>query len=164
MSKNYRDEVLPRVYNDYIEMLTEDTVEGLPSNPSNFFSGLSTGTFKTLGICEYVINHDISALKKYFYNSVVAAQRVLELHDADNGLRVTTGVSMMNFWSLYQGIISGNSEAVNQFAQLMGGRDKMEKKRTTIHVYNIGYALKYIVMDNLEKAREFIDGSCQRKL
>lgn len=157
MSKNYRVEVLPRVYNDYLEMLKEDTIEGLPSNPSSFFSGLSTGAFKGLGICEYVINHDVLALKQYFYNSVVAAQRVLELYDADNGLKVTIGVSMMNFWSLYQGIISGNIDAVKSFAKLMGGRDVMEKKRTTIHVYNLGYALKYIVLDDQEKAREFID-------
>lgn len=156
MNSNYRDEVLPQVYERYNGIMSKYTLKGLPQNPSNLFSGLCAGTLKSLGICEYLINHNTEMSKNYFYNSVVAARRVLELYDANNGLEVTMGVSMMNFWSLYQGIISENEEATIAFAEVMGGRDEMEKKATTKHVYNLGYALKYIVLNENDKAENYV--------
>lgn len=156
MNSNYRDEVLPQEYERYKGILSKYTLNGLPKNPSNLFSGLCAGTLKSLGICEYLINSNTEMLKNYFYNSVVAARRVLDLYDEKNGLVVTMGVSMMNFWSLYQGIISENQEATIAFAQAMGGRDEMEKKATTKHVYNLGYALKYIVLNENEKAEKYV--------
>lgn len=157
MSSDYRETVVPQIFNRYKRMLDKSTMKGLPSNPAGVYAGLSSVQLKNLGICEYLLNNDIVKLKNYFYNSVVAASRVLELYDANNDLEVTMGVSMMNFWSLYQGLISENMEATIKFAKLMGGRDEMEVEATSIHVYNLGYALKYLVLGDKENAKKFVD-------
>ncbi len=157
MSSAYRETVVPQIYNRYKRMLGKSTMKGLPDNPAGVYAGLSSVQLKSLGICEYLLNNDVVKLKNYFYNSVVAASRVLELYDAENDLEVTMGVSMMNFWSLYQGLISGNMDATIKFAELMGGRDKMEVEATSNHVYNLGYALKYLVLGDKESAKKYID-------
>lgn len=153
---NYKEKILPRVYEDYKEMLEEDTEDGLPSNVGNFFSSLGT-SFATLGICEYLINQDITDMKNYLYNAVVAAERTLKIYDAKKNNKITIGLSMMNFQSLYYGIISEHMESIFSFATLMGGRKEAEDGATTIHVINLGYTLKYITLDDYTKAGFYLE-------
>lgn len=108
-----------------------------------------------LGKLEYLLNKDRKASKENFYRATLAREwtyRAYEKkeYEIDDGY-VTTYV----YESLFDAILSGSKDRMIYMANLFGGRVEAEKDDFLPNVL-LGYGLKYVILDEKEKAYEYI--------
>lgn len=159
MAKGRYIQYFPEIFKEIIEEQNEHIEDyrenGLPGNAGYYYELLADG-FRDIAIGEIVLNEDVIKSKQSFYLAG-KMQEVLYLNYdiKKNGI---TGdcVNSNKYTSLFMALISDNEELINSLAGLFGGRIKEEEED---HEFNkaVGYALKYILLDEMEKAKEPID-------
>lgn len=124
--------------------------KGLPNNPMNLYS-MTSSNLEVLAVGEYVLNNDVGSMKNYFFNAAIAQEKAIKYFDAHDDAKAGGFVSMLSYRELFYSIISDSVDLQIRYANLMGGRNAIDRLDTDEYTYNWGYALKYAVLgdDNL---------------
>ncbi|MCT4663187.1 MAG: hypothetical protein N4A40_15120 [Tissierellales bacterium] len=160
MGKAYLKD-LPNIYEYLIENLSKRVTqvinEGFPKVVGSFHSSNSL-TLKSIAICDYIINKDIACMKNRLYNASISGLKSMQWYDTQIGLRhISNSLSLSKFHLLEFAIISENTEAIFEVAHALGGRGKLDSAEIGKETYHLGYALKYIVLDDYENASNHLE-------
>lgn len=160
MSKAYLKK-LPLVYDSITQYLDEDNakvkLDGLPIGAGYFFASRAL-SLRTLAICEYLINQNIGLMKTKMYNAALCGLSSIKWFDEKKDeLNVSNSLSLHNSKYLEFALISENFELIKEIAEKLGGRGALDSKDIGKEGLFSGYALKYIVMNEHSKAREYIE-------
>lgn len=129
---------------------------GLPANPINFYSFLS-GTLETIAIGDYILHDDINSYKNNLYNASQAYIKAVNFFDTNKVLESSGLMSMISYRELLRAVASDSSNSINNIANLMGGRDKIDITDIDEFTYHWGYALKCIALNEHDKALKHLD-------
>ena len=111
---------------------------------------------KSLGILEYCYKNNIIESKKSFYKSTLAREWIYDAYEKKEYKIDTNDVSTYAYESLFNAVLSGSRERAIYMANLFGGRVEEEKDDFLLNVL-LGYGLKYVILDEKEKAYEYIN-------
>ena len=154
-------EDLKTLYEEFLvsrkEELEELKIEGFPENPVRYLTGI-TGDYKIIAMGEYVLNHDINKAKNLYYNIGMGLKEGIDLI-YDKYSDKTVG--MTYHLDMYYGILSDNKELIIDLFERLGKRK--EDDHGHIETRMNGWALKYMILGEDDKALEYIEKLEKRK-
>lgn len=114
------------------------------------------GDYNTLAIGEWLLHHDVVGVKKYFYLEAKIQELLFQKYDDKNMIVSPSFVNMSSYLSLLPALISDSRQLIDSLARLIGNRPKEEKGG---HPFadNMGYAIKYLLLNEDEKAKLHIE-------
>lgn len=114
------------------------------------------GNYNTLGIGEWLLNHDVIEAKKYFHLEAKIQELLFQKYDDKSMIVSLSFVNMSSYLSLLPALISDSRQLIESLARLIGNRPKEEKGG---HPFadNVGYAIKYLLLNEDTKAKLHID-------
>lgn len=148
----------PEVFNEAIEEQNEHIEDyrenGLPGNAGYYYELLADG-FRDIAIGEIVLNENVVKSKQSFYLAGKMQEVLYRNYDLKKNDITGDCVNANKYTSLLMALISDNESLINSLAVLFGGRTKEEEED---HEFNkaVGYALKYILLGEMENAKEYI--------
>lgn len=110
-----------------------------------------------IGIGEITLNNDFIAAKKYFYQAAKLQEVLFQRYDSKEMKISSAFVTMNKYNRLLLALLSDSEELTSSLAHLIGGRTREEKDHGHPFSDNVGYAVKYIILDEKEKALENIE-------
>jgi len=153
-------EVLPEIFQERKESMNR-TINKIKTNSVkvNFIdrhmSGLARG-YGTLGIGEWLLHADAIAAKKNFYLEAKIQEFLFQKYDDKSVIVSLAYVNMSSYLKLLSALISDSHELIDSIARLIGNRPKEEEDG---HPFadNVGYAIKYLLLNEDTKAKVHID-------
>lgn len=111
---------------------------------------------KELGIIEACYKKQYDRAKVYFYK----ASKIQEWFYKNFGnaeYNIPSGeITTYSFETLYYAVLSGCNEQMICMANYLGSFEEEEKMECNLANTLLGYALKYVVLDDVENAKEYI--------
>ena len=153
--------VFPEIFQDCIDsiknsqdkLMNKSVKEGFIDKHLNLLSL----DYCDAAVGEFVLNSDLDKSKQYFYLSS-KIQEYLFLKYDDKSIKVSPSfVTMNKYFKILTALISDNNVLVNSLAKLIGGRTKEELENGHPFTDNVGYIIKYIILEDYILARERID-------
>lgn len=160
MKNNSYLEIFPEIFEE-IKESQQKQIEKIKNKniKKNFFdryiySVLSD--YKSVGIGEWLVNKDAIAAKKNFYLAAKLQEILFRKYDEKEIQVQDCYVSMSSYLDLLSGLLSDSQLLIESLANLMGNRPEAEEDG---HPFadNVGYALKYIILKEDEKAKVNVD-------
>ena len=110
---------------------------------------------KSLGMLEWVFNNNLIEARKRFYIASMAREWYYMVFPTGKYEFSSMEVRTYAFESLFYAVLSGNKEWAIHMAELFGSYKELE---TQEHLANelLGYGLKYVILDDVERAKEYI--------
>ena len=135
-----------KIYNEGI--LENDLIKPKRMNSLEF-------CYKSLGMLELVFNNNLIEARKNFYIASMAREWYYTAFPAGKYEFSSMEVRTYAFESLFYAVLSGNKEWAIHMAELFGSYKELE---TQEHLANelLGYGLKYVILDDVEQAKEYI--------
>ncbi len=154
-------EDLEKLYKEFIinveERLEEFKIEGFPKSPVRCLTRI-IGDYDIIAMGEYVLNHNINKSKNIYYNMAMGLKEAVDLIYAKYP---EEPFSMTRHLDMYYGILSDNKELILDLFERLGKRERDD--RGHIETRMNGWALKYIILGEDEKALEYIEKLEKRK-
>lgn len=152
--------VLPEIFQEREESINR-TITKIKTNSVkvNFIdrhmSGLARG-YETLGIGEWLLHADAIAAKKNFYLEAKIQEILFRKYDDKSMIVSPAYVNMSSYLRLLPALNSDSRELIDSLAKLIGNRPKAEADG---HPFadNVGYAIKYLLLNKDTKAKIHID-------
>lgn len=135
-----------KIYNESI--LENDSIKPKRMNSLEF-------CYKSLGMLEWVINNNLIEARKKFFLASMAREWYYMVFPTVKYEFSSMEVRTYAFESLFYAVLSGNKEWAIHMAELFGSYKELE---TQEHLANelLGYCLKYVILDDVEQAKEYI--------
>lgn len=127
--------------------------KGVPCNGASYYNTV-LNIYERLGICEFILNKDLTACKNAMYNSAIAGIRSIEWSDKNPGIN---DVTLLDFKFLFPALLSDSIDVVNEIAKLLGNRGKQDGAAVGKITVFTGYLYKYTVLDDYDKAKDYYD-------
>jgi len=128
--------------------------------PDNFIStylDAIASSYSTLAVCEFLTNHNALKFKLYFHLAGKIQELSFHKYD-DKSMIIDMGlVSWVHYQRFLMALLSDNKELIESLTNLVGGRPEVDKKKGSKLVNNVGYAVKYILLDDYDKAGKHVD-------
>lgn len=159
----------PNLYIDMYKEIFEERVEGMGRRidkikSKNIKEGfidrhldLLSIDYCDVAIGEIILNLDNIKAKQYFYLSAKIQEVLFKKYDDKTIIVAPSFVTMNRYMKILLALISDNNSLVDSLAHLIGDRTKEEQEHGHPFSNNVGYAIKYILMNNYDKAKENID-------
>ncbi|PHQ79004.1 MAG: hypothetical protein COB66_07730 [Coxiella sp. (in: Bacteria)] len=115
--------------------------------------GLSTskkGIKRFVALCDYKLRHDIPAFRKNLRGAVELRKSLFDRYNQGESIDESF-VTMNAFDYLLDALASGDYKLSEDFAKVMGGREKIEKENDHPFDWAFGYALKAAILDQEEE-------------
>lgn len=112
--------------------------------------------YSTLGMGEWLLHADAIAAKKNFYLEAKIQEILFQKYDDKSMIISPSFVNMSSYLRMLPAIISDSSQLIDSLAKLIGNRSKEEEDG---HPFadNVGYAIKYLLLEEDTKAKVHID-------
>jgi hypothetical protein len=120
--------------------------------------------FYALGIGEICLNQDNKGAKKYFYLAGKIQEILFQKYDLQEVGISSSFVTMNKYNRLLLAMLSDSEELTFSLAKLLGGRPEEENEHGNPFINNVGYAVKYLIIEENEKAAETIENLKNIKL
>lgn len=153
--------VFPEIFQERQEGL-QKIIDKLKANSvkPNFvdsYVDLLASDYRCIGIGEWLLHADPVAAKKNFYLAAKIQEFLFQKYDDKSLLISPSFVVMSSYLKVLMAIISDSRKLINSLAILIGNRLKEEKEEGHPFADNVGYALKYLLLNDDEKAKSHID-------
>lgn len=160
MKKDGYLNIFPEIFQERKESISR-TIHKIKKNSvkENFIdrhvSSLAYG-YNTIGMGEWLVNADVVAAKKNFYLEAKMQELLFKKYDDKSIIVSPAFVNMSSYLRLLSALISDSSQLIDSLANLIGNRPKEEEDG---HPFadNVGYAIKYILLNEDAKAKIHID-------
>ncbi len=152
LEKLYKEHLLSRG-----KMLEEFKIEGFPKNPVGCLTGI-IGDYEIIAMAEYVLNNNMNKAKNIYYNMAMGLKEAADLIYTKYP---EEPFCMTNHLDMYYGILSDNRELILDLFERLGKRKRDD--RGHIETRMNGWALKYIILGEDEKALEYVEKLEKRK-
>ncbi len=110
--------------------------------------------YKRLGIIELCHRNSLKEGREYFYKATLAGEWFFEQVCKKEYEVSLDNVDEYTFERLYDAILSGSKERAIYIANLYGSIE-VDKKVNPVTIM-LGYSLKYVILDDKEKALEYV--------
>ena len=134
---------------------TKERIKKLEGNIQYMYTILESN-YNSLGIIRFILDEDLEKSKKNFYKGTLAREWTYDMYDNTGKVRDLGYVSAYVYECMLYGILTGSKERAIQMAMLFGGRAEAEKEDYIVNIL-LGYGLKYVILDDKEKAYEYIN-------
>lgn len=112
--------------------------------------------YSTIAIGEWLLHHDVVATKQNFYLAAKIQEILFQKYDDKSMIVSSSFVNMSSYLKLLPALISDSNQIIDSLAKLIGNRPKEEEDG---HPFadNVGYAIKYLLLNEDLKAKMHID-------
>ena len=152
--------------NAYFEQLIEYNTEDLQENIDYITHNKGNkkaiaysmrNQYKELGIVEAFYKMQYDKAKIYFYHASKTQEWFYKNYKNPEHNIPSGEVTTYSFETLYYAILSGCKEQMICMANYLGSFIEEEKEECNLVNTLLGYALKYVVLDDIEKGMEYIN-------
>ena len=112
--------------------------------------------YETLAIVNLYYKHNIVEGKTLFYRASLCRECLIEHYDKYEKMISVENVTTYSYPTLYNGILSGNKEHMLKRAKLFGQYSHLEQNEFLPNKL-LGYALKYVILNDAENANKWLD-------
>ena len=112
--------------------------------------------YEALAIINFYYKHNIVEGKTLFYQASLCRECLIEHYDKYEKVISVENVTTYSYPTLYHGILSGNKEHMLKRAKLFGKYSYLEQNEFLANKL-LGYALKYVILNDVENANKWLD-------
>ncbi|MBO8173119.1 MAG: immunity 49 family protein [Bacillaceae bacterium] len=155
-------EKLKKLGEEHKELLKEDISQIEQNQVLKKFMSLASASvsskFEVIAIVDYLLYSNPINSKIHFYYSAKIRERLLHWYDhPDRGISVDHSfVGSGQFDDIYKALISDHETLIQSYARLIGGRPEAEKEHGTTLGINLDHVLKYLILDENDKAEPHV--------
>ncbi len=118
--------------------------------------------YAMFGMICFCYHHNIEEGKINFYKALLCDKWLMEKYVNYSDIIFPERINAYSYPSLFYGILSGNMKITRGRAELFG---KYEDEEEGVHPYSrlLGFSLKYVILNDMQKADEWLDLLDQEK-